>query len=83
VNESVESVRAEEPANQRAFLALVSRVMRPDPDSEGQGNPANPPNLWNPANPTNPEHPANPTNPEHPANPANPANPSSSRLILP
>jgi hypothetical protein len=73
VTESVESVRPEgglEPANQRAFLSLVSRVMRPDPGASGQGNPENP------ANPANPSHLVNP------ANPANPANPFP-KLILP
>jgi hypothetical protein len=73
VTESVESVRPEgdlEPANQRAFLSLVSRVMRPNPGPSGQGNPENP------ANPANPAHLVNP------ANPANPANPFS-KLILP
>ena len=55
VTESVGSVRADDPANERAFLTLVARVMRPDPPG--------PQNPENPANPANPTHLVNPANP--------------------
>ncbi|HEV3060720.1 MAG TPA: hypothetical protein VGY48_20920 [Vicinamibacterales bacterium] len=56
VTESVESVRADEP-NERAFLSLVARVMRPDSTSPGQQNPENPGNPGHPGYLVNPAKP--------------------------